>query len=177
MSEWTRVVPRVSHVHVSSHLCMVAEPSCVQRRWIVLESWHVGYVGRATGTVVSCTAASWNCAAGDKLQDIATLEIAPNTPGAGTATSTTVATVPSTSMVDIRVLGKPSNFAGDEALWKSWSFVMLSFSAAVSPELRALMEKSRVAVTGVRNVNLTAAEQVWRRQLHCSLSLSTSGEV
>ena len=46
-------------------------------------------------------------------------------------------------MVDMRVLGKPSNFAGDEASWKSWSFVILSFSAAVSPELRALMEKAR----------------------------------
>ena len=58
-------------------------------------------------------------------------------------------------MVDMRVLGKPSNFAGDEASWKSWSFVMLSFSAAVSPALRALMEKARIAVTDVRNVNLT----------------------
>ena len=50
------------------------------------------------------------------------------------------------SMVDMRVLGKPSIFAGDEASWKSWSFVMLSFSAAVSPELRALMEKARTNV-------------------------------
>ena len=53
---------------------------------------------------------------------------------AGTTTS-------AASMVDMRVLGKPSIFAGDEASWKGWSFVMLSFSAAVSPELRALMEK------------------------------------
>ena len=35
-------------------------------------------------------------------------------------------------MVDMRALGKPSEFAGDEASWKSWSFVMLSFSAEVS---------------------------------------------
>ena len=48
-------------------------------------------------------------------------------------------TTSSASMVDMRVLGTPSNFAGDEASWKSWSFVMLSFSAAVSPELRTLM--------------------------------------
>ena len=39
---------------------------------------------------------------------------------AGTTTS-------AASMVDMRVLGKPSIFAGDEASWKSWSFVMLSF--------------------------------------------------
>ena len=52
----------------------------------------------------------------------------------------------------------PPNFAGDEESWKSWSFVMLSFSAAVSPELRTLMEKARTTVTDVQNVNLTAAE-------------------
>ena len=86
-------------------------------------------------------------------------------------TTTTVA-----SMVDMRVLGKPSTFAGDEASWKSWSFVMLSFSAAVSPELRALMEKARTNVADMLNVNLTAAEQVWSRQLYYMLSLSTSGE-
>ena len=86
------------------------------------------------------------------------------------------ATTPSASMVDMRVLGKPSNFAGDEASWKSWSFVMLSFSAAVSPELRALMEKARTTADDMRNVNLTPAEQVWSRQLYYMLNLSTSGE-
>ena len=70
-------------------------------------------------------------------------------------TSTTAA-----SIFDMRVLGKPSIFAGDEASWKSWSFVMLSFSAAVSPELRALMEKARTNVADMLNVKLTAAEQV-----------------
>ena len=67
---------------------------------------------------------------------IATLESA-----AGATTPT--ATTPSASMVDMRVLGKPFNFAGDEASWKSWSFVMLSFSAAISPELRALIKKGQ----------------------------------
>ena len=84
---------------------------------------------------------------------IATLESA-----AGATTPT--ATTPSALMVDMRVLGKPSNFAGDEASWKSWSFVMLSFSAAVSPELRALVEKARTTADDMRNVNLTPAEQV-----------------
>ena len=88
---------------------------------------------------------------------------------AGTTTS-------AASMVDVRVLGKPSIFAGDEASWKSWSFVMLSFSAAVSPELRALMEKARINVDDMLNVHLTSAEQVWSRQLYYMLSLSTSGE-
>ena len=53
---------------------------------------------------------------------------------------------------------------------------MLSFSAAVSPELRALMEKARTNVADMLNVKLTAAEQVWSRQLYYMLSLSTSGE-
>ena len=88
---------------------------------------------------------------------------------AGTTTS-------AASMVDMRELGKPSIFAGDEASWKSWSFVMLSFSAAVSPELRALMEKARINVDDMLNVHLTSAEQVWSRQLYYMLSLSTSGE-
>ena len=106
--------------------------------------------------------------AGNALQAannrIASLESA-----AGTSTA-------AASMVDMRVLGKPSIFAGDEASWKSWSFVMLSFSAAVSPELRALMEKARTNVADMLNVKLTAAEQVWSRQLYYMLSLSTSGE-
>ena len=51
---------------------------------------------------------------------IATLE------SAAGATTPTAMTTPSASMVDTCVLGKPSNFAGDEASWKSWSFIMLS---------------------------------------------------
>ena len=43
---------------------------------------------------------------------------------------------------------------------------MLSFSVAVSPELRALMEKARTTADDMRNVNLTPAEQVWSRQLY-----------
>ena len=53
---------------------------------------------------------------------------------------------------------------------------MLSFSAAVSPDQRALMEKTRTTATDVRNVNLTAVEQVWSRQLCSMLRLSTRGE-
>ena len=102
--------------------------------------------------------------AGNALQAadnrIASLESA-----AGTSTA-------AASMVDMRVLGRPSIFAGDEASWKGWSFVMLSFSAAVAPELRALMEKARTNVADMLNVKLTAAEQLWSRQLYYMLSLS-----
>ena len=38
------------------------------------------------------------------------------------------------------------------------------------------MEKARTNVADMLNVKLTAAEQVWSRQLYCMLSLSTSGE-
>ena len=105
--------------------------------------------------------------AGNALQ-AANYRIASLESAAGTTTT-------AASVVDMRVLGKPSIFAGDEASWKSWSFVMLSFSAAVSPELRALMEKARINVADMLNVNLTS-EQVWSRQLYYMLSLSTSGE-
>ena len=47
-------------------------------------------------------------------------------------------------------------------------------SAAVSPELRALMGKARTTADDMRN--LTLAEQVCSRQLCYTLSLSTSGE-
>ena len=49
-------------------------------------------------------------------------------------------------------------------------------SAAVSLELRALMEEARTTADDMRNVNLTPSEQVWSRQLYFMLSLSTSGE-
>ena len=106
--------------------------------------------------------------AGNALQ-AANYRISSLETAAGTTTS-------AASMVDMRVLGKPSIFAGDAASWKSWSFVMLSFSAAVSPEQRTLMEKARTTATDMLNVNLTAPEQVWSRQLYYMLCLSTSGE-
>ena len=63
------VVIHVSPVLVSGHLCMVAEPSCVLRRWFVaLESCHDDY-GRTTGAVGTVTAAAWECTASSELQD------------------------------------------------------------------------------------------------------------
>ena len=112
--------------------------------------------------------------AGNALQ-AANYRVATQETAAG-APAPPVTTTSSASMVDMRVLGQPSNFAGDEAPWKSWSFVMLSFSAAVSPELCALLEKARTAAGDMRNVNLTPSQQVCSRQLYYMLSLSTSGE-
>ena len=138
------VVIHVSPVLVSGHLCMVAEPSYLQRRWFVAqESCHDDYVGRTTGAVGTVTAAGWDCIASSELQGC-------------DSGATPTATTSSALMVDMRVLGKPSNFAGEEASWKSWSFVMLSFSAAVSP-----LRPSRCGADSCTT---------------CMLSLSTSGE-
>ena len=99
---------------------MVAEQSCVKRLWsIVLELYHDG---------LERLERSFHLA-GNALQ-VANIESLESAAGTSTAAA---------SMVDMRVLGKPSIFAGDAASLKSWSFVMLPFSAAVSPELRALM--------------------------------------
>ena len=123
---------------------MVAEQSCVKRLWtIALESYQWLLMnGRSSWSDHALQAANYR---------ISSLETA-----AGKTTS-------AASMVDMRLLGKPSIFAGDEASWKSWSFVLLSFSAAVSPELRTLMEKARTTASDMLNVNLTASEQVWSR--------------
>ena len=120
------------------------------------------------GAVGAISAASWDCTAGSELQDF----------DSGTSGKCDNTNCDNSVCLDGRhaCARKPSNFAGDEASWKSWSFVMLSFSAAVSPELRALMEKVRTTADDMRNVNLTPAEQVWSRQLYYMLNLSTSGE-
>ena len=49
-------------------------------------------------------------------------------------------------------------------------------AAGDDSKLRALMEKARINVDDMLNTHLTSAEQVWSRQLHYMLSLSTSGE-
>ena len=53
---------------------------------------------------------------------------------------------------------------------------MLSFSAAVSPELRALMEKATTTADDMKNANLTPAKQVWSRQLYYICSARARAE-
>ena len=48
---------------------MVAEPSCVLRRWFALEPCTDGDVRRATGAVGTSTAPGWQRTAGSELQD------------------------------------------------------------------------------------------------------------
>ncbi len=80
------------------------------------------------------------------------------------------------SLVDMRVLGKPSSFSGDRESWKSWSFTMKAFAAALSPELRHLMDSASATQTSIVNIALSTDEQKWSRQLYYMLSLTTSGE-
>ncbi len=80
------------------------------------------------------------------------------------------------SLVDMRVLGKPSSFSGDRESWKSWSFTMKAFAAALSPELRHLMDSASATQTSIVNIALSTDEQKWSRQLYYMLSLTTTGE-
>ena len=63
------------------------------------------------------------------------------------------------SLVDMRVLGKPSSFSGDRESWKSWSFTMKAFAAALSPELRHLMDSASATQTSIVNIALSTDEQ------------------
>ena len=80
------------------------------------------------------------------------------------------------SLVDMRVLGKPSTFSGDREGWRSWSFTMMAFAAALSPEFRQLMDSAGATQTTITNMALRTDEQKWSRQLYYMLSLTTTGE-
>ena len=54
--------------------------------------------------------------------------------------------------------------------------MLRSFSAAVSPLVRSLMERCALSVVALSNTGLTAEEQVWSRQLFRMLTLSVNGE-
>ncbi len=112
-------------------------------------------------------------------QRVAALHAAAN----AAATATNGAPPPAThaasaaaSLVDMRVLGKPSNFSGDRESWRSWSFTMKAFAAALSPELRRLMDQAGATASTILNAALTEAQQSWSRQLYYMLSLTTQGE-
>ena len=69
------------------------------------------------------------------------------------------------SLVDMRVLGKPSSFSGDRESWMGWSFTMQAFAAALSPELRQLMDNASATQTSIVNITLSTDGQRWSRQL------------
>ena len=53
---------------------------------------------------------------------------------------------------------------------------MKAFAAALSPELRHLMDSASATQTSIVNIALSTDEQKWSRQLYYMLSLTTTGE-
>ena len=92
--------------------------ACCVWRWFAPESCHDGYVGRIRHR------SRWDRTAGNELQDC----------DSGNSGSCAGPPCDNNFICLMRVLGKPFNFAADETSRKGWSFVMLSFTAAVSPE-------------------------------------------
>ena len=66
----------------------------------------------------------WDCTARSELQSLET--------AAGAATTPHVTITPCASVVDMRVPGKPFNFAGDEASWKRWDLRHVVFLCGCS---------------------------------------------
>ena len=132
---------------------MVLEPSCELRRWFAC---YDGNVGRTAGAVGTVTATGWERTAGSEFQDC----------DYGNSGIDTSCNNNSICLDGQHACARETLYLcwRTERSSKSCSFVVLSFSAAVWPELRALMEKARTTA------------QVWSRQLYYMLSPSTSGE-
>ena len=108
------------------------------------ESCYDGIAGTATGAVGTGTAAGWYCTASSELQDL-------DVGNSGWC-----------AFCDDNLCLDGGYACARETLKLCWrrsvveELDMLSLSAAVSPELRALMEKARTTAADMRNVNLTA---------------------
>ena len=79
-------------------------------------------------------------------------------------------------MVDMRVLGKPSRFDDNHDGWRSWLFTVKAFAAAISSDLRRVIDRAAVKPNAIRSTGMTDAEATWSRQLHCILSRTLTGE-
>ena len=108
----------------------------------------------------------------DSQARVAALEAA----GSASVAPPAPAPSPSPSLVDMPVLGKPANFSGDRESWRSWSFTVKAFAAALSPDLRQLMDAASATPNNIQNAAMTADEQKWSRQLYYMMSLTTNGE-
>ena len=76
----------------------------------------------------------------------------------------------------MRMLGKPAMFSGDRESWKGWSFTMKAFSAALSADLRNLMDQAGAHNATILNATLSQEKQRWSRQLYYMMSLTMNGE-
>ena len=79
------------------------------------------------------------------------------------------------SVVDTRLLGRPSTFGGAEAEWPDWSFSMRAYGAAIDAAFPGAMEVASRATAPVLVTTLVVPEQNVARQLFCMLAMMTKG--
>ena len=56
--------------------------------------------------------------------------------------------------VDTRLLGKPSDFSGEQLAWRDWSAVFKGYAGAAVPRLTSLMKSAAQSMAPVPNVTL-----------------------
>ena len=75
-------------------------------------------------------------------------------------------------LVDTKLLGKPRNFDGKEASWRTFRFGFLGYCAAVNPDLRqALAEAETADHTLIKNTVLDARRRQLSTQVYYMLAL------
>ena len=79
------------------------------------------------------------------------------------------------SVVDTRLLGRPSTFGGAEAEWSDWSFSMRAYGAAIDAAFPGAMEVASRATAPVLVTTLGVPEQNVARQLFFMLAMMTKG--
>ena len=79
------------------------------------------------------------------------------------------------SVVDTRLLGRPSTFGGAEAEWPDWSFSMRAYGAAIDAAFPGAMEVASRATAPVLVTTLGVPEQNVARQLFFMLAMMTKG--
>ena len=81
----------------------------------------------------------------------------------------------SMSVVDTRLLGRPSTFGGAEAEWPDWAFSMRAYGAAIDAAFPGAMEVASRATAPVLVTTLGVPEQNVARQLFFMLAMMTKG--
>ncbi len=80
------------------------------------------------------------------------------------------------AIVDMKSLGKPGIFSGEEGHWRSWSFVFLAFTAACSARLQPEMQQAGTAANPIINDTLPVKMQRRSRTLYYMLVLQVKGK-
>ena len=88
-----------------------------------------------------------------------------------------VSTPATRPLVDTRLLGKPKTFSGDNASWRNWRFIFQSYVAALSTQMRDLMDRATAAHADQEclNVNAGTTGQSLSSQLYYILVMSCEG--